>query len=170
MTLSSGLDGGSYIIFVAKTASRKIGALIHSMKFLYTEVALYFSESIMWPCMECCCHAWTGAPSCCLELLDGLQGEIYRTVGPSLADSLELLAHRQNVASVSLFYRYCCGSCSSELAELVPHPYSLGISTCYSDRLYDFSVTIPRCYKYVYANSFLVQLYFGILYLQNAFL
>ena len=31
-------------------------------------------------------------------------------------------------------------------------PYSRG--TCYSDRLHDFSVTIPRCYKDVYVNSF----------------
>ena len=29
-----------------------------------------------------------------------------------------------------------------------------GRSTCYSDRLHDFSVTIPRCYKDVYVNSF----------------
>ena len=28
------------------------------------------------------------------------------------------------------------------------------ISTCYSDRSHDFSVTIPRCYKDVYVNSF----------------
>ena len=27
-------------------------------------------------------------------------------------------------------------------------------ATCYSDRLHDFSVTIPRCYKDVYINSF----------------
>ena len=44
--------------------------------------------------------------------------------------------------------------CSSELAELVPLPYSRGRSTRYSDRLHDFSVTIPRCYKDVYVNSF----------------
>ena len=44
--------------------------------------------------------------------------------------------------------------CSSELAELVPLPYSRGRSTPYSDRLHDFSVTIPRCYKDVYVNSF----------------
>ena len=31
-------------------------------------------------------------------------------------------------------------------------PYSRG--TCYSDRLHDFSVTIPRCYKDVCVNSF----------------
>ena len=35
------LDWGSYIISVAKTASKKIGALIHSMKFFSPEVALY---------------------------------------------------------------------------------------------------------------------------------
>ena len=29
-----------------------------------------------------------------------------------------------------------------------------GRSTCYFDRLHDFSVTIPRCYKGVYVNSF----------------
>ena len=35
------LDWGSYIIFIAKTASKKIGALIHSLKLLSPEVALY---------------------------------------------------------------------------------------------------------------------------------
>ena len=46
------------------------------------------------------------------------------------------------------------GRCSSELAQLVPLPYSRGRSTRYSDRLHDFSVTIPRCYKDVCVNSF----------------
>ena len=49
---------------------------------------------------------------------------------------------------------YCFGRCLSELAELVSFPYSQGRSTRYSDRLHDFSVTIPRCYKDVYVNSF----------------
>ena len=40
------------------------------------------------------------------------------------------------------------------MAQLVPLPYSRGRSTRYSDRLHDFSVTIPRCYKDVYVNSF----------------
>ena len=41
LTLSSKLDWGSYIISIAKSASRKIGALIHFMSFLSPEVALY---------------------------------------------------------------------------------------------------------------------------------
>ena len=41
LTFSSKLDWGSYIIFIVKTASKKIEALIHSMKFLSPEFALY---------------------------------------------------------------------------------------------------------------------------------
>ena len=80
--------------------------------------------------------------------------QICRIVGPSLAASLEPLAHRRNVARSSLFYRYYFGR-SSELAQLVPLPFSRRRSTRYSDKLHDFSVTIPRCYKGVYVNSFL---------------
>ena len=94
------------------------------------------------------------SPSCYLELLDKLQKHICRTAGPSLAASLEPLAHRRNLASLGLFYRNYFGRCSSELAQLVPLPYSRGRSTCYSDRLHDFSATIPTCYKDVYVNSF----------------
>ena len=154
LTFSSKLDWGSYIVSIAKTASKKIGALIRSMKFLSPEVALYLYKSTIRPCMEYCCHVWAGAPSCYLELLDKLQKRICRTVVRSLAASLEPLAHRRNAASSSLFYRYYFGRCSSELAQLVPPPYSRGRSTRYSDRLHDFSVTILRCYKDVYVNSF----------------
>ena len=154
LTFSSKLDWGSYIISIAKTAFKKIVALICSMKFLSPKVALYLYKSTIWPCMENRCHVRAGAPSCYLELLDKLQKQIHRAVGPSLAASLEPLAHCRNVASLSLFYRYYFGRCSSKLAQLVPLSYSRGRSTCYSDRLHDFSVTIPRCYKDVYVNSF----------------
>ena len=43
------------------------------MKFLSPEVALYFSKSTIWLCMEYCFHIWTGTLSCYLELLDKLQ-------------------------------------------------------------------------------------------------
>ena len=104
LTFSSKLDWGSYIISIAKTASQKIGALICSMKFLSSEVALYLYKSNICPCIEYCCHVWAGAPNCHLELLDKLQKEISRTVSPSLAASLEPMANRHNVASIGLFY------------------------------------------------------------------
>ena len=115
------------------------------------EFVLYLYKSTIRPCMEYCCHVWAGAPNLFLELL---KKNIYRTVGPSLSASLEPLAHRRNVASLSHFYRYYVSRYSSELAQLVPLPYSRGRSILYSDRLHDFSVTISRCYKDVYVNSF----------------
>ena len=86
LTFSSKLDWGSYIISIAKTASKKIGALIHCMKLLPPEVALYLYKSTIQPCIEYCC-----ATSCYLELLNKLQKRICRTVGPSLAAFLETL-------------------------------------------------------------------------------
>ena len=69
LTLSSKLDWGS----IAKTAFKKIGALIHSTKFLSPEVAQYLYKSTIHPCTEYCCLIRAGAPSCYLELLDKLQ-------------------------------------------------------------------------------------------------
>ena len=147
LTFSCKLDWGSYIISIAKTTSKKIGALIRSMKFLSPDVALNLYKSTIRPCMEYCCHILAGAPSCYLDLLDKLQKRICRIVGTSLAASLEPLTHRQNVVGLSLFYRYYFGRCSSELAQLVPLPFSRRRYTRYSHRLHDFSVTISRCYK-----------------------
>ena len=137
-----------------KNSSKKVEQWSKSTALPAPEVALYLYKSTIRPCMEYCCHVWAGAPSCYLDLLDKLQKRICRIVGPSLAGSLEPLAHRRNVASLSLFYRYYFGRCSSELTQLVSLPFSRGRSTRYSDRLHDFSVTIPRCYKDVYVNSF----------------
>ena len=69
------------------------------MKFISPEVGLYLYNSTIRPCMEYCCHVWAGALICYLELLDKLQKRIYKTVVPSLATSLEPLAHHWNLAS-----------------------------------------------------------------------
>ena len=69
---SSKLDRDLYTISITETASKKIGALICSMKFISPEVALYLYKSVMHPYMEYCCHILSGAPGCYLELLDKL--------------------------------------------------------------------------------------------------
>ena len=74
--------------------------------------------------MECCCHVGVGGGSSYLEMLAKLQKLMSGIVGPSFDTSLEPLALRQNVASLSLFYRYYFGRCSSEVAQLVPCRYS----------------------------------------------
>ena len=102
LIFSSKLDWGSYFISIAKTVSKKIGALIRSMKFLSSEVALYLYKTTIQSCMLYCCHVWTGVPSCFVELLDRLQKWICRIVGPSLVACLKPLAHCRSVASWSL--------------------------------------------------------------------
>ena len=123
------------------------------------EVALRLHKPTIQPCMKYCGHVWAG-------------GRVYMTVGLSLLTSVEPLAHSRHVVSWSLFlYRHYRGICLSKLVELVLLPYSSGRSTLYSDRLHDFSVTIPRCFKNVMSTvSFLTQLDSGILCLWNPFL
>ena len=90
-------------------------------------------------------HTWnTVAMSGLLLLAATLNYKWATKTDLSVTASRETLAHRGNVASLNLFYRYYFGRCSSELAQLVPLPYSRGRSTRYSD----------RCYKDVYVNSF----------------
>ena len=76
--------------------------------------------------MEYCCYVWADALNCYFEMLGRLQKRICRTVVPSRATSLESMAHRRNVASVSLFCMYCFGRCSSEMAPFVSLLHSQG--------------------------------------------
>ena len=58
LSFSSKLYLGSYIISIAKTASKKTGPLIHSMKFLHPGVALYLWKPTILSCMEYCATTW----------------------------------------------------------------------------------------------------------------
>ena len=115
------------------------------MKYLPPTVFLYLYKSTIQPCMGYCCHAWVGVPSC------------YCHVGLLILHLMPLLNlwHGRNVASLlNLYYRCYFGRYSSELAQLVPLPFSQGKCARYSDRFHDFSVTIPICRKDVYVKSF----------------
>ena len=54
LTIPSKLYWGSYIISIAKTVSKKIGASIRSMKLLSPEIALYLP----------CAHVWNTVVTC----------------------------------------------------------------------------------------------------------
>ena len=112
------------------------------MKCLSPEVFLYLNKSSVRPCLEYCWHVWAGARSCYLEILGK---RICRTDGPCFSGTL---------GWSSKCGRYYFRRCSSELAQLVPLPYSRGRSARCCVRLHDFSVNIARCYKDVYFNSF----------------
>ena len=86
----------------------------------------------------------------------------YKSGYVGLLVSLEHLAHFQSVASLSLFYRYYLGRCSSELAQLVPLTYSWGRSTPYSDRLHDFLsslLDVTRMFMSTVSQQFMSTVY-----------
>ena len=143
-----------------KTASKKIGTLIRSMKLPFPEVVLHLYNSIICPCMEYCCHILAGAPSCYLELLGQLQKWICRTVGSSLAISLEPLTNCQNVASL----RYYFGGYSLELAQMVPLPFfEEGLLVILIDSMIFLSPFLDVTRMSMSTISFLAQLDSGIL-------
>ena len=107
-------------------------------------------------------HAWNTSVMSGLMLLVATwicwisyNKRIFKTVSSSLATSLELLVHRQNIARLCIFYRYYFDRCSSELAQLVPFHFFGRRSNHYSDRAHGFFITIRRWYKDVYINSFI---------------
>ena len=93
-----------------------------------------------------------------------LQKRRCRIVGPSLAASLKPLAHRRNVASLSLFYRYYFGRCSSELAQLVPLPFfEVGLLVILIDCMIFLSPFLDITRMSMSTVSFLARLNSGIL-------
>ena len=64
LSFSSKVGRHSYIFSIAKTPSDKIGAFIHSMKFLFPRAALYLCKSTIRPCLNMNLiyeTLWTGA-------------------------------------------------------------------------------------------------------------
>ena len=90
LSFSCRLDWGSYVVSIAKTASKKIDSFYEVSS---PEIPIYLCKSAIHPFLECCCHVWDVTPSCYLNVLNKLQKRICRTAGPSLA-SIEPLAHR----------------------------------------------------------------------------
>ena len=56
------MDRYFHTVSIAKATSKTVGSIIHSIKFLFPEVALYFYKSIILLCLEYCCQVWVGVP------------------------------------------------------------------------------------------------------------
>ena len=114
-------DWEPYIQPIAKAASRKVGSFFTAQHFLTPEFILYLYKSTIRPCMEYCSHIGGGAPRFHgLDLLDRVQRQVVSLVGSGLSSDLQASSHRWDIASISLFYKYYYGKCSSELADLIP--------------------------------------------------
>ena len=101
LSFSSELDLGYHIVSISKTASNKIGARMCFIKFISPDTVLYhYKFTNIQPSMEYCCYVWAGSPSYSLYMLDKSLKQACRTVGPSLAASLEQLGHFWNIPSL----------------------------------------------------------------------
>ena len=154
LTFSKDLSWGQYIQSIAKVAAMKVGSFYRARSYLSPEAILHLYKTIVRPCMEYCCHLWSGAPACYLDLLDRIQRRVENIIGPTLASKLQPLAHRRDVASLSLFYRYFNNRCSDELSSLVPPLKVFGRSTRLASNAHPHTVSIPVSRKSIYSRSF----------------
>ena len=149
------MDWGSYIVSIAKTFSKKIEILSSCMKFLSPEVVFLFLQiyhttlhGTLFPWLLWCFQVLTR------KILDKLQKRVCSTVCLSFTAFLETLSWRRNVGSLSPFCRYNFGRSLSKFPELVsllileagPLVISVGWIILF--------VSICRCFKDTYVNSF----------------
>lgn len=72
--------------------------MCHARQFFSLESILNIYKSTIHPCLEYCCHTWSGAPAIYLEILDKIQ-RISNIIGLFLVSRLQSLSHPQNVTS-----------------------------------------------------------------------
>ncbi|XP_038221266.1 uncharacterized protein LOC119839131 [Zerene cesonia] len=105
----------------AKTASKKLGVLARARRYFTPANRLQLYKAQVRPHMEYCSHLWAGAPQYQLLPLDRVQRRAVRIIDdPVIADSLDPLALRRDVASLCVFYRLYNGDCSEELFDVIP--------------------------------------------------
>ncbi len=157
LTITSDLSWNTYIQSIVKKVAQRIGALYRASHYLSPPAILYFYKSSIRPVMEYCCHLWAGASKTCLSTLDRLERRVKNLVGPQLASELQPLSVRRDVASLSLFYRYYFGRCSSALSESVPKPQVFSRNTRRASPTACYHVETERTGTVSRSNSFFVR-------------
>merc|ERR1712035_290190 len=111
----------SCISSLAKSASMKLDILWRLHPFFSPLQLLALYRGLIRPCMEYASHIWGGSTH--TSLLKKVESKAFRLINsPPLTDCLQSLKIRLSVASLSVFYRYFHGNCSSELANCMPTP------------------------------------------------
>ena len=149
LQVTSNLSWKPHILAIAKSASKKLGILFRFKKYFTSPQLLQLYKSLIRPCLEYCCHIWGNSSS--VVILDAIQRKAIRLISDyELTSTLEPLAVRRKVASLSLFYRYYHGFCSEELAACVPRPMAWSHDTRGAASAHRYCVTVsnPRIERY----------------------
>src|ERR1044072_7097683 len=99
--------------------------------------------------MEYASHIWGGSTH--TALLEKVEFRAFRLINsPALTNSLHSLSSRRIVASLSLYYRYYNGHCSSELSRCIPPPLRRARATRLftQARLFYVQLSDPRLNSY----------------------
>jgi hypothetical protein len=156
LTIDNKLSYKKHITSIATSAARKLGFLFRAKSYFTPAQRLTLYKSQVRPVLEYCSHIFAGAPDNSLKILDGIQRKAIRLIDdPALTSNLQSLGHRRAVGSLSLFYRYYFGLCSSELQEIIPRPIIYRKTTRKATNLNPYLVSIDRCRTSSHATSFI---------------
>ena len=144
LTITKDMNWKPYIQSISKQAAQRIGSLYRASRYLPPQTILYLYKATIRPLMEYCCHLWAGAPKTHLSLLDRVEKRLKNLTGKKLGAELQPLSVRRDVASLSLFYRYYFGRCSSALEGCVPQPKVFSRSTRRANPLTCYHVSLER--------------------------
>ena len=157
LTVTDDMSWKPYIQSISKQAAQRIGSLYRAKRYLPPQTILYLYKATIRPLMEYCCHLWAGAPKTHLSLLERVEKRLKNLIGEELATELQPLSVRRDVASLSLFYRYYFGRCSSALEECVPKPKVFSRSTRRGNPLTCYHVSVERSRTEGRSGSFFVR-------------
>merc|ERR1711980_19460 len=89
-------------------------------------------------------------------IINRAESKTFRLINsPSLTDCLQSLKIHRSVASLSIFYRYFHGNCSSELANCMPPPLRRPHCTSLSTYSHPFSVQLSNARVNQHLHSFI---------------
>ena len=148
------------LTLLPKEPSKNLGYLNRATEYFSSRDLLLLYKAQVRPLMEYCSHIWGGAPATSLKILDKVQARAIRLINDvKLTSYLQPLSHRRAVASLSLFYRYFFGACSSELSGCVPPPLTLTANRVsrQTTSSHPYTVVVPTCRTSLGKQSFFMR-------------
>ena len=117
----------------------RLGVLRRLKSYFTNAQMLALYRGLVRPCMEYASPVWGGSSH--VSSLDRVQRRAARLIGSPVTQSLE---SRRRIASLSLFYRYCNGNCSVELANCLPPPLRRVRETRQVEQSHEYAVHLSN--------------------------
>ena len=154
LEINNKMSWKDHIVGLARSASKKLGILFRFRRFFSSEQLLQIYVGLVRPCMEYCSHIWGGSPY--TSLLDRVESKAYRLINKSsLTSNLDSLKLRRKVASLSIFYRFYFGRCSTELQSIIPPPLPRPRNTRQASHSHPYCVEILNSRINSFSNNFI---------------